>query len=366
MPDQFESVTEPASLAKFTTLRVGGPATAVIEVVTEEELIAVVRRLDAAGEPVLLLGGGSNVVISDEGFAGTVVLIRNTDIEFSMDENSGRPYVTAGAGAIFDDVVAASINKNFGGLECFSGIPGSTGAVPVQNVGAYGVEASQVLKSVKVYHRGDRSVRWWGCEELELAYRTSVFKGSSHAVVVAVSLWLEPDGKSRPIAYRELAGSLGVDENERVAAALVRQGVVRLRKRKGMVLDDADYDTWSVGSFFTNPIVHQEKLPEILEKIAAVVGGKVAVPQYPGSGGTTKLSAAWLIERAGFSKGYPQIESGCEASARLSTKHTLALTNRGTATTAEVLALARIIRDGVREKFAIELHPEPVLIGENF
>ncbi|WP_026303079.1 UDP-N-acetylmuramate dehydrogenase [Jongsikchunia kroppenstedtii] len=351
-------------LSAFTTFRLGGPARAVIRCTDADELIGVVRRLDESGEPVLLIGGGSNLVVADEGFDGTAVIIADDAMNFAVDPDAdGRPYVTVGAGVPWDRVVSTACERGLGGLECLSGIPGAAGATPVQNVGAYGVEVGTLLRSVQIMDRATGTVRWVDPADLELGYRTSRLKHHDAELVVAVSLWLSTDGLSEPIRYRELAGALGADEGARLPTAQVREQVLALRRSKGMVLDPADHDTWSAGSFFTNPIVGADRLPDVLARIAERVGD-VPVPQYPVAPGSdrtdaVKLSAGWLIERAGFAKGYP----GPSAPARLSTKHTLALTNRGAARTADLLALAREVRNGVADAFDVTLEPEPILVG---
>lgn len=346
-------------LAEFTTLRLGGPARAVRHCRDTEALIAAVTDCDRAGEPILLIGGGSNLVIGDDGFDGTAVLIDSDGIEFGTDLRDGRstPYVSAEAGTDWDVLVSATIEQGHGGLECLSGIPGAAGTTPVQNVGAYGVEVADALRGVRLLDRASGEVSEVSPDWLGLAYRTSRLKGRDDYVVLGVSFWLNDDDRSAPIRYRELARELGVAEGDRTDAAAARRRVLALRRGKGMVLDDADHDTWSAGSFFTNPIVAVTELPGILDRIAARLGD-AAVPQFPADGGV-KLSAGWLIERAGFTRGYPD----AQAPVRLSTKHTLALTNRGGASTAELLDLATQVRDGVRDAFGVTLHPEPVFVG---
>ncbi|EIE97267.1 UDP-N-acetylmuramate dehydrogenase [Saccharomonospora glauca] len=338
------------SLREHTTLRLGGPARRFVVAETTDDLVAHVRKLDEEGEPVLLVGGGSNLVVGDAGFDGTVVSIATTG--WSDD------FRTVAAGQDWDTYVAATVAAGLGGLECLSGIPGRAGATPIQNVGAYGCEISQVLESIELYDRRDREVRTVPADELGFAYRTSVLKGTDSGVVLSVRFRLADDGLSVPVRYAELARRLGVDIGERVPVARVREAVLALRRGKGMVLDPDDHDTWSAGSFFTNPVVPEAELPRVLERIADVVGAEAAVPKYPADGGV-KLSAAWLIERAGFGKGHP----GPGGRVSLSTKHTLALTNRGGATTADLLALARQVRDGVLERFGVELRPEPLLVN---
>ena len=354
-----------ATLAELTTLRIGGRPRALLECATAEAVIAAVRELDAAQRPALVLGGGSNLVVAGGDLDLVVVAVRNRDLQYSDAAGDAAAagehlIVRAGAGLTWDDLVADTVERGCGGLECLSGIPGSVGATPVQNVGAYGVEVAQVLHRVRWYDRATGRDEWVTPDALELAYRTSVLKNTDRAVVLEVEFRLTPAGRSEPIRYAELAGRLGVEPGERADAATVRRTVLELRRGKGMVLDDDDNDTWSAGSFFTNPVIRDEVLPEVRNRVAKKLGDAPAgqMPAFAAPGGT-KLSAGWLIERAGFGKGYPSSSSP----ARLSTKHTLALTNRGAATADDVIALARDVRDGVREAFGVELHPEPVWIG---
>ncbi|MCF8569037.1 UDP-N-acetylmuramate dehydrogenase [Gordonia sp. HY002] len=349
-------MTHAQPLSAFTTLRLGGPADAVVDCTDTDALIDTVTALDRAGTPVLLIAGGSNLVIGDDGFAGTAVVIATDGVEFGSDDAG--PYVTAQAGADWDSLVAATIDAGFGGLECLSGIPGAAGTTPVQNVGAYGVEVGDLLRAVRLLDRATGDTRWAGPDELALGYRTSNLKGRDDHVVLAVSLRLNDGGTSQPIAYRELARRVGVDEGATAPAVDIRATVLELRRSKGMVLDADDHDTWSAGSFFTNPIVGDDAIDGVLDRIRAVVGDDAAIPQFPADGGS-KLSAGWLIERAGFTRGYPSED----AAARLSTKHTLALTNRGAASTADLVALAGTVRRGVLERFGVELHPEPVFVN---
>ncbi|MFE9578909.1 UDP-N-acetylmuramate dehydrogenase [Nocardia sp. NPDC006044] len=342
-------IRESVPLAELTTLRVGGPAT-VAECATTESLVATVRALDAASIPVLLIAGGSNLLISDDGFDGVVVRVATEGVELGADG------VLAEAGANWDAVVAATVEAGLGGLECLSGIPGSAGATPVQNVGAYGAEVATLLRRVRLFDRHTGAIRWVEPGELGFGYRTSVLKHRDDAVVLAVEFALDPTGASAPLRYGELATTLGAADGESRPAAEVRAAVLRLRAGKGMVLDPADHDTWSAGSFFTNPVVPEDRVAEVRAAIAAYVGD-VTVPTYPAPDGV-KFSAGWLIERAGFAKGFP----GEDAPARLSTKHTLALTNRGAATAADLADLARTVRDGVVARFGIRLEPEPVTV----
>ncbi len=341
------AVAEAVPLAPLTTLRIGPVARRLITCDTTEKVVAVLRTLDIdAGGPVLVLAGGSNVVLADDLADLTVVLLANTEI--TVDGNILR----VEAGAVWDDVVVTAQAYGLGGLECLSGIPGSAGATPVQNVGAYGAEVADTIRRVRLLDRRTGEDRWAAGRELGFGYRTSILKHSDAAIVLEVEFALDAHGRSAPLRYGELTAALGAEPGSRADPARVREAVLALRTRKGMVLDDADHDTWSVGSFFTNPVVTSGQFKELK---AAVDG---PVPNYPGPDGV-KLAAGWLVERAGFGKGFP----GNGAPVRLSTKHALALTNRGGATTADVIALARTVRDGVRAAYAIELTPEPALIG---
>lgn len=331
-------------LAPLTTLRVGPVARRVITCDTTDQIVASLRAL--AGEPVLVLAGGSNVVIADDLTDLTVVRLATTGL--AVDGATLR----VEAGAVWDDVVAESLRHGLGGLECLSGIPGSAGATPVQNVGAYGVEVADMITRVRLLDRLSGDVRWVAPDELAFGYRTSALKTTQSSVVLEVEFGLDASGRSAPLRYRELIDALGAREGQRIDPGAVRDAVLTLRRRKGMVLDDADHDTWSVGSFFTNPVVSQRDY----ERLASRADGPV--PHFAAPDGV-KLAAAWLVENAGFAKGFP----GPAAPARLSTKHCLALTNRGNATAADVVALARTVRDGVLDVFGITLVPEPVLVG---
>jgi UDP-N-acetylmuramate dehydrogenase len=353
-PASTSPARDAVDLASFTTLRLGGPARRFVVASTAQSCVDAIRNADAAGEPLLLLAGGSNLVIGDSGFDGTAVRMVSTG--FQID---GAGVLHAAAGEDWDAVVARTVAAGYGGLECLSGIPGSVGATPVQNVGAYGVELSDLLRDVDLFDRRCGAVRTVPASELELGYRTSVLKGTDAAVVLKVRLELCRDGLSAPIRYPELTRALDVEPGRRVPAALVRAAVLNLRRAKGMVLDPADHDTWSAGSFFTNPVLDAGQAAVVLECIGARVGPELAVPQYPGGAGRTKLSAAWLIERAGFARGHP----GPGGRVALSRKHTLALTNRGGASTEDLLVLAREIRDGVASSFGVTLVSEPVLIN---
>jgi UDP-N-acetylmuramate dehydrogenase len=333
----------------LTTLRVGPVARRLITCDTTQKVVDAMRAL-GPDDPALVLAGGSNVVLADDLADLTVVLIANTEI--TVVDN----IVRAEAGAVWDDVVVTSLAYGLGGLECLSGIPGSAGATPVQNVGAYGAEVADTIRRVRLLDRRTGADHWVTPDALQFGYRTSILKHSRSAIVLEVEFALNADGRSAPLRYRELANALAVEPDSRADPIEVRQSVLALRASKGMVLDSSpdnpDHDTWSVGSFFTNPVV----TPAEFERLQSGVDGPV--PNYPAPGGV-KLAAGWLVEHAGFVKGYP----GADAPARLSTKHALALTNRGHATTADVIALARAVRDGVAAHFGIDLTPEPILIG---
>ncbi len=352
------AVAEAVALAPLTTLRVGPVAPRVLTCTSTDQLIDVLRALSAGDEPLLVLAGGSNVVLADD-LADTmpdltVVRVANTAI--TVDGSLLR----AEAGAVFDDVVVTALEHGLGGLECLSGIPGSAGATPVQNVGAYGAEVADTISRVRLLDRRTGEVRWAAPEELKFGYRTSILKHSDAVIVLEVEFALDDTGRSAPLRYRELANALGVEPGERADPQRVRQTVLQLRAGKGMVLDEHDHDTWSVGSFFTNPVVSQAEFERVQATFLAAAGSAESgpVPHYRAPDGV-KLAAGWLVEHAGFSKGYP----GDGAPARLSTKHALALTNRGEANSADVIALARAVQAGVRDRFGITLHPEPILIG---
>ena len=346
-------------LSGFTTLRTGGSAERVIVAESDAQLIEAVAAADAAAETITILGGGSNVVVSDDGLPGTVVLVRTRGIDVSVDSCSGA-WVTVAAGEPWDDLVARAVAEEWSGIEALSGIPGLTGGTPIQNVGAYGQEVADTIARVTAYDRETSRTEVIAAGDCGFGYRTSRFKSDpGRYVVLSVTFQLPLGSLSAPIGYAELASRLGVAVGERAPASEVRAAVLDLRRGKGMVLDPADHDTWSVGSFFTNPIVEASRVPEGAPAWPTSDGAAGAgAGAGAGQAGLVKTSAAWLVEQAGFPRGYP--EGGA---ARLSTKHTLAITNRGSATTGDVVALAREVRDGVHNRFGIELVPEPVLIG---
>jgi UDP-N-acetylmuramate dehydrogenase len=341
-------------LADYTTIGLGGPARSFVRASTESELVSAVRAADARGEPVLILGGGSNLVIADEGFDGTVVQVATRG--FRPGPAPG--LVSVAAGEDWDAVVARTVAQGLAGLECLSGIPGLAGATPIQNVGAYGQEVSQTITEVRVYDRQAQKIVTLPNGQCDFGYRTSRFRGAGAFVVLEVTFGLAVPPRSVPVRYAELAAALGVAVGDQVPAPRARAAVLELRRRKGMVIDPADPDTRSVGSFFVNPVLDGATLAAVEAATRVRCGPDVRVPRFDAGDGLVKVPAAWLIERAGFGKGYHGGDG-----ARISAKHTLALVNAGSASTASLLALARQIRDGVRDTFGVSLRAEPVLVG---
>ena len=355
-----------AALAPLTSMRVGGPAQRLVTVTTTDELVDAVREVDDAGEPVLIVGGGSNLVISDAGFPGTVIRVATTGVTRESQDACGGAFVRVAAGEVWDGVVDQAVAQGWSGIEALSGIPGSAGATPVQNVGAYGQEVAQTIAQVRTWDRETQSVRTFAAADCAFAYRHSLFKSTTRYVVLDVAFQLPLADLSQPIAYADLAAGLDVELGARVPLADAREAVLAQRRKRGMVLDAADHDTWSCGSFFTNPLLSESAFARLVERVAERLGPEVTPPRYAGDGGSVKTSAAWLIDKAGFTKGYGAArEAGLSGRACLSTKHTLAVTNRGTATAADILALARAVRDGVRAAFGVVLVNEPVLIGHD-
>ncbi|MEV6593228.1 UDP-N-acetylmuramate dehydrogenase [Streptomyces acidicola] len=342
-----------APLAPLTTFRLGGPADRLITATTDAEVIAAVREADDSGTPLLLIGGGSNLVIGDKGFAGTALVIATKGV--TLDGTR----LELSAGEVWTDAVARTVEAGLAGIECLAGIPGSAGATPIQNVGAYGQEVASTITEVVAYDRVTHETVTLPNADCGFSYRHSRFKADPERyVVLRVRFELEDaDGLSAPIKYAEAARVLGVGPGDRVPLAAAREAVLKLRSGKGMVLDPEDHDTWSAGSFFTNPILTDDGLAAFHARVRERLGDGVVPPAYPAGDGHTKTSAAWLIDKAGFTKGYGA------GPARISTKHTLALTNRGSATTEDLLALAREVVDGVRDAFGITLVNEPVTVG---
>jgi UDP-N-acetylmuramate dehydrogenase len=340
-------------LSDLTTLHLGGPAARLVEAATEEAVIDAVMAADRAGEPLLVLAGGSNVVVADEGFPGTVVRIATRGVA-----RDGAALEVA-AGEPWDALVADCVAGGLAGVECLAGIPGSVGATPIQNVGAYGQEVAETIRAVRVLDRADGTVRVLEPAACGFTYRSSVFKRKpGRWVVLAVSFALEASERSAPVRYPELARALGVEVGARAAAADVRTAVLALRRGKGMVLDPDDPDTVSAGSFFTNPVLAAGAFAALQDRAARRLGPDARPPAWSQDDGEVKTSAAWLIERAGFHRGH-----GNPDGIAISGKHTLALTNRGAGTTAELVALAREIAGGVQEAFGVALVPEPVFVG---
>ena len=379
-------VREQVALSEFTTIRLGGPARRFVEATTDEEIIAEVRAADERAGPLLVLGGGSNLVISDDGFPGTVIHVATTGIRRENAVPGGRVTVTVAAGEDWDTVVASCVAGGLAGLECLSGIPGLAGATPIQNVGAYGQEVAETITLVHAYDRARGEVVELAGRDCGFGYRTSAFKRSAgqvtarggmgeytgRFVVLNVVFGLDLHPLSRPVGYRELAQRLGVAEGEQAPLGEVRAAVLALRRGKGMVLDPGDPDTRSAGSFFVNPVLDAGQFAALQAAAAARCGPDVRIPRYPADPGHVKVSAAWLIEQAGFRKGYPAKEGSSEGApdpglpgARISAKHTLALVNPGGASTVSLLGLAREVRDGVRDVFGVELANEPVLVGNS-
>ena len=386
------NVREPVRLSRFTTLGLGGPARHFVVAGTDEEIIAAVRAADRRDEPLLVLGGGSNLVISDDGFPGTVVQVATKGIHRTTDPGAGPDAagpgqaepgapvtLTVAAGEDWDTVVASCVAADLAGLECLSGIPGLAGATPIQNVGAYGQEVADTITRVRAYDRATAEVVDLAAADCGFGYRTSAFKRSitppavtGRFVVLGVTFQLTSDRLSQPLRYAELAGALGLDaarqgEGARAPLGDVRSAVLRLRRGKGMVLDPGDPDSRSAGSFFTNPVLDAGQFAALRQVVDQRSGPGVPIPQFPAEPGQVKVPADWLIGQAGFHKGYQGARRPDDGrpgpAAHISTKHTLALVNPGDARTADVIGLAREIRDQVRDLFGIELASEPVLVG---
>ncbi|CAN5922526.1 UDP-N-acetylmuramate dehydrogenase [soil metagenome] len=344
-------VTTHAPLAARTTLGLGGPAQRLARVDTVDEISEALAS--AGADPVLILGGGSNLVVRDGGWPGLVIQIAIPGV--TIQDHGDHAVVSAFAGVVWDDFVAQMVDAGLAGVECLSGIPGLVGATPMQNVGAYGQEVADTIVRVCVLDRRTGAIETMEPAACGFAYRTSVFKGSERWIIVEVVFRLERRADSAPIKYPELSRALGIAEAARAPLAEVRTTVIALRRGKGMVVDPGDPASRSAGSFFTNPIVDRATLAAFEARLPP----GVTAPKFPTADGRTKLSAGWLIERAGFAKGYTPPASR----AGISSKHALALVNRGDATSAELLALAREIQYGLRARLGIELVPEPVIVG---
>jgi UDP-N-acetylmuramate dehydrogenase len=349
---------ENVPLAPFTTLGVGGPARFYARVDDASALAGALEWAERRGVPVLVLGGGSNLVLSDEGHPGLAVHLAMRGV--AARKSGDAVEVTAAAGEQWDALVAFAADKGWAGIECLSGIPGLVGATPIQNVGAYGQDVSETIVAVEVMDLVSRTRATFDNAACGFGYRMSRFKAADRGryVVIGVTYRLRPGG-APAVKYAELSRHLAERGVAAPSVPEARQAVIEVRRRKSMVLDPADPNARSVGSFFMNPVVADGEFESLAGRIVAggVAASADAIPHYPGGGGRVKLSAAWLIERAGFARGYRRGTVG------LSEKHTLAIVNLGGATAADVVALAREVRDGVRERFGITLHPEPVFVG---
>lgn len=371
------------TLAELTTFRVGGPIGDYLATDDRAALIDAIKKADEAGRPLLVIGGGSNLLACDEGFDGLVVKDLRSEIHIEQTPASTRAQeerepagscpatcrVTASAGTIWDELVSRTVDEGLSGLEALSGIPGTVGAAPVQNIGAYGHELGETLLKVRAWDRHKKQEVTFGTEELAFGYRESIIKRSIHTgdesgrlwgpsgrwIVLEATFLLEVSPLSSPVLYRELAKRLGIEQGERSEARIVRDTVLALRRTKGMVLDPEDHDSWSAGSFFTNPILDQEAADRL----------PAEAPRFTTADGRVKTSAAWLIDHAGFPRGY-SIPGAREDGAALSGKHVLALTNRGQASAAEIVELAFKVREGVEERFGVRLVPEPLALGSSW
>ena len=351
MPPRF--ILENQRLAPYTTLGIGGPARFWAEVSSEEQVLEALEFADARPAPVFILGGGSNILVSDAGFAGLVVRIALRGARFEEG------VVTAAAGEDWDSLVARSVERNWAGVECLSGIPGTAGGTPIQNVGAYGQEASEVIESVRALDRTTQRIVTLARGDCGFTYRRSIFNSSApeHYVVLSVRYVLRVGGEPR-IEYPDVKRALAA-RTSRPTLPEVRAAVRAIRASKSMLLQPGDPDAASAGSFFKNPVVTEAEFLEIEEVAhrAGVIERDQGLPRFPAHPGSVKVPAAWLIERAGFSKGYAR------GHAAVSAHHTLALVNRGGATAEEVLTLAREIEETVSARFGVMLRPEPVFVG---
>ena len=344
-------------LAPLTTLRLGGRAASVATITNEGDLLDGLNEAEHAGQEVFVLGGGSNVVVSDDGFSGLVLRIASRGID--CVRHDGRVTLQVAAGESWDALVARAVDEGWSGVECLAGIPGLVGATPIQNVGAYGQEVRETLVRVRAFDRTAASFVDLKAKDCAFGYRTSLFRGNRRYVIVSATFELDVRSESAPIRYAELARALGVSEGERAPCRTVRSAVLALRRGKGMLLDPEDSDSVSAGSFFVNPTL---TLPE-LEALMRCASGRgflragETLPRFAADGGLFKVPAGWLVERAGFTKGYGHGRVGVSA------KHALALVHRGQGTTRELLELAREIQRGVETSFGVLLRPEPILLG---
>ena len=330
-------------LSNFTTLHVGGPAAEIVHAQSETELISAIESADASGKKVLILGGGSNMLVADAGFDGVVIRIETTGNSYEIDACSGG-MLQVSAGDNWDRFVQFTLEKGLANLESLSGIPGTVGGAPIQNIGAYGHEVSEVIARVRAYDRVEKNIHTFTASECEFSYRSSKFKKEAgRYVILDVTFQLRRGEESLPIQYEELARALNVNVGDRVNTKLVREKVLELRTSKGML----EGDIWSAGSFFTNPIISSEEAAKLPD----------GAPRWVQADGRVKTSAAWLMENAGVQKGE---RSG---GAAISAKHVLALSNAGTASAEDIVALARIAREKVKAEFGITLEPEVQFVG---
>ena len=342
-------------LAPLTTLELGGPARFFCQAATAEDAVWALRWAGGQNLPAFVLGGGSNLVVADAGFPGLVLQLVARGIEF---RNQGDHVVLeAQAAEPWDDVVAAAVARDLGGIECLSGIPGSAGATPIQNVGAYGQEVADTLRSLRVLDRRTLEVRELPAAECAFSYRNSVFKRDpGQAIVLSASFALRPCAQP-VLAYQELANALA--GRARPSLSDVREAVLDLRRKKSMVYDAGDPNRRSAGSFFTNPIVSADQAAAVSAQAVAekLVQAPEEVPQYPLPDGRVKLAAGWLVERAGVKRGL------CMGRVGVSSAHALALVHHGGGSTADLIRLAAHVRDTVAARFGITLQPEPVFLG---
>lgn len=335
-------------LAPLTTMRVGGPAGRMVSLEREQDLVDMLAGADGSGEPVFVLGTGSNVVVGDAGFPGLVVRMALRGVQAFHEGERVR--VDVAAGEDWDGFVERAVAEGWRGVACMSGVPGLVGATPIQNVGAYGQEVRDTIAGVRVFDRRRRTFVDMAPAECRFDYRGSIFKRDDRWIVTRVTFLFDRDGRES-IRYPELSKALGIREGEPAPASRVRETVIGLRRGKGMVLDQADPESVSAGSFFVNPIVDVATAA----RVEALAGQRP--PGHPAGEGRIKLAAAWLVERAGFARGWTLGRAG------VSRKHALAIVNRGEATASEVLAAARAVRDGVRDRLGVSLEPEPVMVG---
>lgn len=364
-------------LSQLTTMRVGGTPRRLVTAETTDDLVDAVRLVDEADEPLGILSGGSNLLVADGDLDIDVVRVATRGVEVESQDACSGAFVRVAAGEPWDAFVAYTVEQGWAGVEALSGIPGLVGSTPVQNVGAYGQDVSQTIARVRTWDRARGEVRTFANSECQFSYRHSLFKDSPmpartegagvnallggfspRYVVLEVWFQLEVADLCRPVAYADLATQLGVELGQRAPLADAREAVLAQRRKRGMVLDDRDPDTWSCGSFFTNPILAEAEYDALVERVHARLGAGLTPPRFPAGDGQVKTSAAWLIDKAGFGKGH-----GLPGAASLSTKHVLAVTNRGEATCAQVADLAREVRDGVEDRLGVRLVNEPVTVG---